>query len=130
MKTLLYVFAFVWFLTGLATLISGQHIWMGISPGDAPAAGNAAIADTATLGWLWLWTFPMPALLAAALGALLGRLDEIRDAIEFATEPRDDGDESDDEPAERVDPYIGEGFLASARPGTKRRKSERDHTLS
>ena len=130
MKTLLYVFAFIWFLAGLAALISGQQIWMGASPGGMPAAGSAAGPDTATIGWLWLWTFPMPALLAAALGALLGRLDDIRDAIEFAHESREEPDDPHPEPEERMDPYIGEGFLATDRPGKKRRKSEPDHSIS
>jgi len=70
----------------------------------------------------------MPSLLAGALGALLGRLDEIREAIEFANE-RDTSDDSHQEPEERVDPYIGEGYL-SAHSGRKPTSSGRDHTSS
>jgi hypothetical protein len=121
MKTLLYVFAFVWFLIGLGALIGGQQFGMGILQGGA-------VPDAATLGWFWLWTFPMPALLAGALGAVLGRLDDIRDAIDFAHE-RNDSDESHPEPKERVDPYIDERYLA-AHPETKLTSSKRDHSLS
>jgi hypothetical protein len=70
----------------------------------------------------------MPSLLAGALGAVLGRLDDIREAIEFTNE-HDAHDENHPEPEERLDPYIGEGYL-EAHPGAKRTKSERNHTLS
>jgi hypothetical protein len=78
MKTILYVFAFVWFLIGMGALIGGQQFGMGALPGGAPSVSGGAVPDTATTAWYWLWTFPMPSLLAGALGALLGRLDEIR----------------------------------------------------
>jgi hypothetical protein len=128
MKTILYIFAFVWFLIGLGVLIGGQQLGMGALLGGAPSASGGAAPDTAALGWFWLWTFPMPSLLAGALGAVLGRLDDIRDAIEFVNE-RDTPDESHPEPEERMDPYIGDSYL-SAQPGAKRTKSERDHTFS
>jgi hypothetical protein len=119
MKTLLYVFAFVWFLIGLGALIGGQQFGMGILQGGA-------VPDAATLGWFWLWTFPMPALLAGALGAVLGRLDDIREAIDFANE-HDAHDDNRTEPDERMDPYIGEGYLET-HPDTKLTVSERNHT--
>ena len=128
MKTLLYVFAFAWFLIGLAVLLGGQQIGMGALLGGDQSASGGAVPDAASLGWIWLWTFPMPALLAGALGAILGRLDEIRDVIDFANE-HDAHDDSHPEPESRADPYIGEGYL-SAHPGAKRTKSARDHTLS
>lgn len=117
MKTILYVFAFVWFLTGLGALIGGQQYGLGGLPGGVPSPSGGAVSDTATTAWNWLWTFPMPSLLAGALGAVLGRLDEIREAIEFANE-RDVPDDSQAVPEERVDPYIGESYL-SARPEKK-----------
>jgi hypothetical protein len=128
MKTILYVFAFVWFLAGLGALIGGQQIGMGALLGVDPSVSGNATPGVATLGWFWLWTFPMPSLLAGALGAVLGRLDDIREAIEFTNE-HDAHDENHPEPEERLDPYIGEGYL-EAHPGAKRTKSERNHTLS
>jgi len=128
MKTILYVFAFVWFLIGMGALIGGQQFGMGILQGGAPSVSGGAVPDAATLGWFWLWTFPMPALLAGALGAVLGRLDDIRDAIEF-THERDDSDESHPEPKERLDPYIDERYLAT-HPETKLTSSKRDHSLT
>jgi hypothetical protein len=127
MKTILYVFAIVWFLIGLGALIGGQQLWMGASQGVLPSVSGGLVPDTATIGWFWLWTYPMPSLFAGALGAVLGRLDEIREAIDFANE-RDEPNETHPEPEERVDPYIGEGYLA-AQPGRKLTSSERDHTL-
>jgi hypothetical protein len=122
MKTILYVFAFVWFLAGLGALIGGPQLGMGaLMGGDASVAANAA-----TLGWFWLWTFPMPSLLAGALGAVLGRLDDIREAIDFANE-HDAPDERRAEPEERMDPYIGEDYLET-HPVTKPTASERNHT--
>ena len=128
MKSLLYVFAFVWFLIGLGALIGGQQFGMGILGGGVPSISGGAVPSVATLGWLWLWTFPIPALLAGALGAVLGRLDDIRDAIEFSHE-RNNSDESHPEPKERMDPYIDERYLAS-HPDTKRTSTKRDHTLT
>ena len=126
MKTILYVFAFVWFLAGLATLIGGPQLGMGALLGaNAPVSGGA-VPDAASLGWLWIWTFPMPSLLAGALGAVLGRLDDIREAIDFANE-HDVPDENRAEPEERMDPYIGEGYLET-HPVTKLKVSERKHT--
>ena len=69
----------------------------------------------------------MPSLLAGALGAVLGRLDDIREAIDFANE-RDETDESQPEPKDRMDPYIGEGYLET-HPVKKVTASERNHTL-
>jgi hypothetical protein len=128
MKTILYIFAFVWFLAGLGALIGGQQLGMGALLGGVPSVTGGAVPDTATLGWFWLWTFPMPSLLAGALGAVLGRLDDIRDAIEFAHD-HDAPEENQPETEDRVDPYIGEGYLA-AHPGKKPTSSKRDHTLS
>ena len=128
MKSLLYVFAFVWFLIGLGALIGGQQFGMGILGGGVPSISGGAVPSVATLGWLWLWTFPIPALLAGALGAVLGRLDDIRDAIELGHE-RDDSDESQPEAKERVDPYIDERYLAT-HPDTKLTSTKWDHTLS
>jgi len=128
MKTILYVFAFVWFLIGLAALVGGPQLGMGALLGGDQSASGGAVPDAASLGWIWLWTFPMPALLASALGAVLGRLDDIRDAIEFANE-RDIPDENHPEPGERMDPYIGENYLA-AHPEKKTTTSKLDHTLS
>lgn len=128
MKTILYVFAFAWFLIGLAALIGGPQLGMGALLGGDHSAIGGAVSDAASLGWIWLWTFPMPALLASALGAVLGRLDDIRDAIELANE-RDIPDESHPEPGERVDPYIGENYLAT-RPEKRTTRSKLDHTLS
>jgi uncharacterized membrane protein len=123
MKTILYVFAFVWFLIGLGALIGGQQFWMGILQG-----GAVTDPGTAALGWFWMWTFFMPALFAGALGAVLGRLDDIRDAIEFSHE-RDDSDEIHPEAKARVDPYIDERSLAT-HPDTKHTSAKRNHTLS
>jgi len=128
MKTILYIFAFVWFLIGLGALIGGQHMGMGTLLGGAPSMSGSTVPDTATFGWFWLWTFPMPSLFAGALGAILGRLDDIRDAIEFAHEP-DDSDESHPEPMERMDPYIDERYLATE-PDAKLTSSKRDHSLT
>ena len=128
MKTILYVFAFVWFLAGVVTLIGGPQLGMGALLGGDASVGTGTAPDTATLGWLWLWTFPMPSLLAGALGAILGRLDDIREAIDFANE-RDETDESQPEPKDRMDPYIGEGYLET-HPVTKLTASKRDQTLS
>jgi hypothetical protein len=128
MKTILYVFAFVWLLAGLAALIGGPQLGMGALLGGNASVNGGTVPGAATLGWFWLWTFPMPSLLAGALGAVLGRLDEIRDAIEFANE-RDISDESHPEPEERMDPYIGENYLA-AHPEKKTTLSKRDDTLS
>jgi hypothetical protein len=130
MKTILYVFAFVWFLIGLAALIGGPQLGMGALLGGDPSVSGGVTPGAATLGWFWLWTFPMPSLLAGALGAVLGRLDDIRDLIDFANE-HDAHDENppEPEPEERLDPYIGESYL-EAHPGAKRTKSERNHTLS
>jgi hypothetical protein len=126
MKTILYVFAFVWFLAGLGALIGGSQLGMGaLLGGDASMIGGA-VPDAASLGWLWLWTFPMPSLLAGALGAVLGRLDDIREAIDFANE-HDAHDDNRTEPDERMDPYIGEGYLET-HPDTKLTVSERNHT--
>ena len=128
MKTILYVFAFVWLLAGLGALIGGPQLGMGALLGGNASVNGGAVPDAATLGWLWLWTFPMPSLLAGALGAVLGRLDEIRDVIEFASE-RDISDENHPEPEERMDPYIGENYLAT-HPEKKSALSKRDHTLT
>jgi len=128
MKTILYVFAFVWLLTGLGVLIGGPQLGMGALLGGNASVNGGTVPDAATLGWIWLWSFPMPSLLAGALGAVLGRLDEIRDAIEFANE-RDTFDESHPEPGERMDPYIGDNYLAT-HPGKKSALSKRDHTLT
>ena len=127
MKTLLYVFAFVWFLGGLGALIGGQQLGMGALLGGHPSVSGSDVPGAATLGWFWLWTFPMPSLLAGALGAVLGRLDDIRDAIEFAHD-HDAPEEYQPEPEDRVDPFIGEGYLA-AQQGKKPTSSKRDHTL-
>jgi hypothetical protein len=127
MKTILYVFAFVWFLIGLGALIGGQQFGMVASQGGLPPSSGGSVPDIATIGWFWLWTFPMPSLLAGALGAVLGRLDDIREAIDFTNE-RDTSDDSLPEPEERVDPYIGESYLAS-HPGRKLTSSEQNHTL-
>jgi hypothetical protein len=116
MKTILYVFAMIWFALGLGALIGGQQVWMGSWQAGPPSASSAT--DTATIGWYWLWMFLMPALLAAAMGAVLGRLDAIRDAIEFFNE-REDAEDIPPEPVERMDPYIGEGYLGDHRPGRK-----------
>ena len=126
MKTILYVFAFVWFLAGLGALIGGPQLGMGALLGGNASVNGGAVPDAATLGWFWLWTFPMPSLLAGALGALLGRLDDIREAIDFANEhdvPDDNRVESD----ERMAPYIGEGYMET-HPVTKLTASERNHT--
>ncbi|MGB7933493.1 MAG: hypothetical protein WCH04_14940 [Gammaproteobacteria bacterium] len=128
MKIILYVFAFVWFLAGLGALIGGPQLGMGALLGGDPSVSAGAVPDAATLGWFWLWTFPMPSLLAGALGAVLGRLDDIREAIEFSNE-RDDTDDSQPEPEERVAPYIGEGYLAT-HPDTNFTASKRDQSLS
>jgi hypothetical protein len=128
MKIILYVFAFVWFLAGLGALIGGPQLGMGALLGGDPSVNAGAVPDAATLGWFWLWTFPMPSLLAGALGAVLGRLDDIREAIEFSNE-RDDTDDSQPEPEERVAPYIGEGYLAT-HPDTNLTASKRDQSLS
>jgi hypothetical protein len=125
MKTILYVFAFVWFLAGLATLIGGPQLGMGALLGGDASVSAGAVPDAAPLGWLWLWTFPMPSLLAGALGAVLGRLDDIREAIDFANE-HDVPDENRAEPEERMDPYIGEGYLET-HPVTKLSASKRNH---
>jgi hypothetical protein len=108
MKTILYVFAFGWFLLGLGAVIGGQQFWPGTAQESLPSAAGAL--DAAGIGWAWVWTFPMPALLAGALGAVLGRLDEIREAIDFSN-VHDDIDEAHPEPEERMDPYIGESYL-------------------
>jgi hypothetical protein len=126
MKSILYVFAFVWFLAGLGALIGGQQIGMGALLGRDLSVGGGAVPDAASLGWFWLWTFPMPSLLAGALGAVLGRLDAIRDAIEFAHD-HDAPDDNRAEPEERMDPYIAEGYLET-HPVTKLTASERNHT--
>ena len=128
MKTILYVFAFFWFLIGLGALIGGQQIGTVLWQGGAPSVSGGAVPGAATLGWFWLWTFPMPSLLAGALGAMLGRLDDIREAIEFAND-RDAADDSQPAPEERMDPYIGEDYLES-RPGRKHPLSKHDHTQS
>jgi hypothetical protein len=127
MKTILYVFAFVWFLVGLGVLIGGPELGMGALLGGDTSVSEGAAPDVAHLGWFWLWTFPMPSLLAGALGAVLGRLDDIRDTIEFTNE-RDITDETQQEPEDRMDPYIGEGYLAT-HPDTTLNKPERNHTL-
>jgi hypothetical protein len=128
MKILLYIFAFVWLMAGLGALIGGWQIGMGaLLGGDSTVSGDGA-PDAATLGWFWLWTFPMPSLLAGALGAVLGRLDDIREAIEFANE-QDDTDDIQAEPEERVTPYIGEGSLGK-HPDTHFTASKQDHSLS
>ena len=126
MKTILYVFAFVWFLAGLGALIGGPQLGMGALLGDDASVSGGAVPDAASLGWLWIWTFPMPSLLAGALGAVLGRLDEIREAIDFANE-HDVPDDNRTEPEERMDPYIGEGYLETD-PVTKLTASKRNHT--
>jgi hypothetical protein len=128
MKTILYVFAFVWLLAGLGVLIGGPQLGMGALLGGNASVNGGTDPDAATLGWIWLWTFPMPSLLAGALGAVLGRLDEIRDAIEFANE-RDISDENHPEPEERMDPYIGDNDLAT-QPEKKSAHSKRDHIVS
>jgi len=128
MKTILYVFAFVWFLAGLGALIGGRQLGMGALLGGDPSVSGGAVPGAATLGWYWLWTFPMPSLLAGALGAVLGRLDDIHDAIEFAHD-HDAPEENQPEPEEWVDPYIGENYLAT-QPETKRMKSKRGHPIT
>jgi hypothetical protein len=70
----------------------------------------------------------MPSLLAGALGAVPGRLDDIREAIEFVSE-REESDEDHPEPEERMDPYIGENYLVT-HPGNKTKSSKQDYTLS
>ena len=110
MKTVLYVVAIAWSLIGLGSLIGGQQFWMGSSPENPPSIAGAP--DAVVIGWYWVWTFAMPSLLAGALGAILGRLDEIRDAVDFSDE-LDDVDETHPEPEDRVDPYIGEGYLTT-----------------
>jgi hypothetical protein len=110
MKTILYVFAIGWFLAGLVALLGGQTLWMGTASQElAPASGPLSAAG---IGWEWIWSFPMPALLAGALAAVLGRLDDIREAIEFSSEPNDD-DVPEPEAGNRTDPYIDESYLQS-----------------
>jgi hypothetical protein len=127
MKTILYVFAFVWFLIGIGALIGGQQIGMGSLQGGLPSTGSGAIPSTMSIGWYWLWMFLMPSLLAGALAAILGRLDDIRDAIDFADE-QDASDDTPPTPEERVDPYIGEGYL-SADPDRASPSSRQKHIL-
>jgi len=130
MKTILYVFAFAWFLIGIGALIGGQHLGMGPSQGGMPSMDAGGVSDTVRTGWLWLWMFLIPSLLAGALGAILGRLDDIREAIDFANEQDipDDKPPAPEEREERADPYIGDGYL-SAHPdmndSTSRHKSPR-----
>lgn len=112
MKTILYVFAIGWFLAGLAALAGGQQFWMGTAQQALPPTSGTLGA--AGIGWEWIWTFPMPALLAGALAAVLGRLDEIREALDFSNED-DEVEVTEPEPGERMAPYIGEGYL-TARP--------------
>jgi hypothetical protein len=129
MKMILYVFAIGWFLAGLVALLGGQPFWLGPAQQALPPA-STTLGITA-IGWEWIWTFPMPALLAGALAAVLGRLDEVRDAIEYSHEQRDDDDELPHEPEERVDPYIGEGFLTgAANPDANSDSSRRNHSRS
>jgi hypothetical protein len=110
MKTLLYVFSFVWIFLGLGALVGGQQFGMGSLQIGIPSSSGDAVHGTAVTGWFWVWMFLMPSLLAGALGALLGRLDEIREAIDFANELHAPSG-SHTEQEERVDPYIGEGWL-------------------
>jgi hypothetical protein len=110
MKTLLYVFSFVWIFLGLGTLVGGQQFVMGSLQVGVPSPSGGAVHDTAVAGWFWVWTFLMPSLLAGALGALLGRLDEVREAIDFANEQHAPSGRNTEQ-EERVDPYIGEGWL-------------------
>jgi hypothetical protein len=111
MKTLLYFFALIWFVIGLGVLVSGQQLGVAELPGGMPSSsGGAAHAAVAAI-WYWLWAFPMPSLLAGALGAVLGRLDGIRDALEFADE-QDAPDDRPPMPDGRVDPYIGDGYVS------------------
>jgi len=124
MKTILYVVAIGWFLLGLGAVIGGQQFWLGTSQEALPSATGALGA--AGIGWVWVWTFPMPALLAGALGAVLGRLDEIREAIEFPN-VHDDAEEAHPEPEERMDPYISESYL-KARPEEKLMSAKEKHT--
>jgi len=123
MKTILYVFAIGWFLAGLVALLAGQQFWMEPAPSLPPSSGALA---TAAAGWQWIWTFPIPALLAGALAAVLGRLDDIREAIEFSNEP-DEVEVAEQEPEERMDPYIGESYL-KARPGEDSPASKKNNS--
>jgi len=116
MKTILYVFAIAWLLTGLGALIGGQHLGIGPSQGGMPSMGAGGVSDTVSAVWFWLWMFLIPSLLAGALGAILGRLDDIREAIDFANE-QDVPDDKPPAPEERADPYradpyIGDGYLS------------------
>ena len=123
MKTILYAFAIGWLLTGLVALLAGQQFWMEPAPALPTASGVVA---TAAAGWQWIWTFPMPALLAGALAALLGRLDDIRETIEFSNEP-DEVEVPQPEPGERMDPYIGESYL-KVRPEEDTPSSKKNHS--
>jgi hypothetical protein len=122
MKTILYVFAIGWFLAGVAVLLGGQQFWMGAAP--LPAVSGALGA--AGIAWEWVWTFPMPALLAGALAAVLGRLDEIRDVLDFSNE-HDEVEVTHPEAGERMDPYIGESYL-QARPDENHTPSGKKHS--
>lgn len=122
MKTILYIFAVGWLLIGLVALLGGQAPWMSSASQEfATASGPLSAAG---IGWEWIWRFLMPSLLAGALAAMLGRLDKILEAIEFANEPEDAG-EDPLEPEERADPYIGEGYL-EVQPDSNHMKSKRD----
>jgi hypothetical protein len=124
MKTILYLFGIGWFLTGLLALLAGQQFWMQTAqPVLPPVSGTAA---TVGIAWQWIWTFPMPALLAGALAAVLGRLDDIREAIDFSNEP-DEVEITQSEAGERVAPYIGENYL-KARPEGDPSSSKKDNT--
>jgi hypothetical protein len=128
MKTILYVFAFVWFFIGIGALIGGQQLGTGSLQGGMPSLGSGGVSDTLSAGWFWLWMFLIPSLLSGALGAILGRLDDIREAIDFPNE-QDAADEKPPVPEERADPYIGERYL-SANPDTSSRPSRQKHILS
>ena len=134
MKTLLYAFAMLWFVTGMALLAlaalglsSGWLAWPMASIAEAGSdAGLPADLRLLVIAGFWLWTFLLPALLAGALGALLGRFDRLhrvlagddqrpgRDEMQSprGAAPRAESRPTAETPAGRaakskVEPYIG-----------------------
>lgn len=89
MKFLLYTFATLWFVAGMALLLLvGIGLWSGwfSMPAAIPrqplsSVGSGEGLFALAIVGLWLWTFLFPALLAGALAALLGRFDRLQQTL-------------------------------------------------
>ena len=85
MKTTLYIFSLLWFVSGVVLVLLGAMLELPVlipppelfpeAAGSHPVFGNLRLFVAFALSLVWVLLFCVPALLLAALAAMLNRLD-------------------------------------------------------